>query len=403
MPCRRRTPRVCTGDCAHRGGADDGKAHQPQRRHRQRRRWLILAILSLSLIVIGLDVLIIAVALPEVQTSLSATADELLWTVNAYTVAFGGLLLLSGTLADRFGRRRLLLLGLLAFLVFSVGAAYATSAVMLIACRAGMGVGSTLIMPTTLAIIKHVFPAEERSRAIAIWSAAAGIGVPFGPVVGGFLLDHFWWGSVFLVNVPVAGLALIAGAAVVPESRDEQRRSLDVVGATLSVGGLVALVFGLIQGPDYGWADARTLALLAGGLALLAAFAVWEGRTSSPMIDRRLFRDPRFGGPAAAIVCVAFALFGSLFLVTRQLVPGDAVPAVRTRSGPDRRRPADARHHPVPTRCDQKAKVLLLPRELSDVAKNTFRCGYRINPLKAPRPLCRIWRIRGCPGFSPRV
>ncbi|RMI38642.1 MFS transporter [Streptomyces triticirhizae] len=284
-----------------------------------RRRWLILAILSLSLIVIGLDILIITIALPDIQTDLSSSVSELQWMVNAYTLGFGGLLLLAGGLADRFGRKLLLLLGLTLFLLFSVGATFAANPAQLIAFRAGMGISSALIMPTTLAIIKNVFPPEEQSRAIGIWTAAAGIGVPLGPVVGGVLLENFWWGSLFLINVPVAGLALIAGALIIPESKDEQHRGLDIAGALLSVAGLVTLVYGLIQGPEWGWGEAGTWSLIIGGVALLVGFAVWESRSPNPMLDGALFRNPRFSGSAVAITCVAFSLFGSLFLVTQYL------------------------------------------------------------------------------------
>ncbi|MDT0309567.1 MFS transporter [Streptomyces sp. DSM 44917] len=284
-----------------------------------RRRWLILAVLSLSLIVIGLDILIITIALPDIQTDLSAGATAMQWTVNAYTLGFGGLLLLAGGLADRFGRKRVLSLGLTLFLLFSLGATYAGSAEALIAFRAGMGMSSALIMPTTLAIIRNVFPPHEQSRAIALWTAAAGIGVPLGPVVGGVLLDTFWWGSVFLINIPVAGGALLAGAWLLPESRDERHAGLDLPGAGLSVAGLVALVYGLIQGPEWGWSAPGTWGLIAGGFLLLVGFAAWEGRTQRPMLDGVLFRNPRFTGPAISITCVAFTLFGALFLVTQYL------------------------------------------------------------------------------------
>jgi EmrB/QacA subfamily drug resistance transporter len=284
-----------------------------------RRRWLILAILSLSLIVIGLDILIITIALPDIQTDLSSSVSEMQWMVNAYTLGFGGLLLLAGGLADRYGRKLLLVVGLTLFLLFSIGATFAANPAQLIAFRAGMGISSALIMPTTLAIIKNVFPPEEQSRAIGIWTAAAGIGVPLGPVVGGLLLDHFWWGSVFLINIPVAGLAIFAGAMIIPESRDEEHKGLDITGALLSVAGLVTLVYGLIQGPEWGWGEASTWSLVIGGMALLIGFAVWEGRSPNPMLNGALFRNPRFSGSAVAITCVAFSLFGSLFLVTQYL------------------------------------------------------------------------------------
>lgn len=284
-----------------------------------RRRWLILAVLSLSLIIIGLDILIITIGLPDIQTAMSSSASELLWTVNAYTLGFGGLLLLSGGLADRFGRKRLLMIGLFLFLVFSIGAAYSGSPGVLIAFRAGMGVCSALIMPTTLAIIKNVFPPEEQSKAVGIWAGAAGIGVPLGPVIGGVLLTNFWWGSIFMINIPVVAFALIAGAILIPESRDDNHPGLDVVGALLSVGGLVALVFGLIKAPDFGWGDVRTWALIVGAVVLLAAFVRWEMRTAHPMLNGALFRNPYFGGSALAVTCVAFSLFGCLFLITQYL------------------------------------------------------------------------------------
>jgi predicted MFS family arabinose efflux permease len=182
-----------------------------------------------------------------------------------------------------------------------------------------MGVAGALIMPTTLAVIKHVFPPAEQSRAIAVWTAAAGIGVPLGPVVGGLLLDAFWWGSVFLVNLPVAGLALVGAAVLVPESRDEAHPGLDLTGALLSVAGLVALVGGLVQGPEWGWASPGTWSALLGGLALLAAFGAWERRAAHPMLAGSLFRDRRFAGAAGAVLCVAFALYGVLYLLTQYL------------------------------------------------------------------------------------
>jgi EmrB/QacA subfamily drug resistance transporter len=282
-----------------------------------RRRWQILAVLSLCLIVIGLDNLIITMALPKVQSGLNASIGDLQWTVDAYSVAFGGFLLFSGGLGDRFGRKLLLTLGLLGFAGFSLGAAFSNSPGMLIGFRAMMGLSAALIMPSTLSIIKDVFPREEQTRAIGIWGAAAGLGVPLGPLVGGVLLDHFWWGSIFLINAPVVGVTSIAGLALIPESRDPEHKGLDLGGAALSVAGLLALVFGLVVGPQYGWADARTLGPLIGGVALLVVFGFYEARISAPMLDVRLFRNPQFGGSALAIVCVGFCLFGSLFIMTQ--------------------------------------------------------------------------------------
>ncbi|HEX5496658.1 MAG TPA: MFS transporter [Mycobacteriales bacterium] len=279
--------------------------------------------LSLCLIVTGMDVLIIAMALPNIQRGLGATVGDLQWTVDGYSLGFGGLLLLAGGLADRFGRKLTLLVGLAFFLLFSVGAAFAPTTGALIGFRLAMGIGSALIMPSTLAIIKNVFPKEEQTKAVSIWTAAAGAGVPLGPIVGGLLLDHFWWGSIFLINVPFVGLTLLAALWLVPESRNDRHPGLDVVGVVLSVLGLATLVYGLIEAPRYGWGDPRTIGLLALGVALLVAFVQWERRVTKPMLSSSLFRDARFSGATGSIVCIAFALYGGLFILTQYLQFGE--------------------------------------------------------------------------------
>lgn len=283
------------------------------------RRWLILGVLSLSLITIGLDAMIIAMALPRIQAGTQASASQLEWTVDAYTLSFAGLLPLGGGLADRFGRKRALAGGLLAFLLGSVAAALAPDAGALIACRAVMGAGSALVMPTTLAIIKHVFPPQEQSKAIGIWSAAAGLGIPLGPVIGGLLLDRFWWGSIFLINVPVVALLLIGVSALVPESRDMRHPGLDIVGAMLAVAGLTVLVYGVIEAPARGWSSAATVLSLAAGILLAAGFVAWESRTPRPMIPGGLIASRRLAGPAAALVCLTFVMYGGLFILTQYL------------------------------------------------------------------------------------
>ncbi|MFF2654263.1 DHA2 family efflux MFS transporter permease subunit [Streptomyces sp. NPDC058045] len=283
------------------------------------RRWQILAVLCLSLVLIGLDNLILNLALPKIQTSLGSTGTELQWIVDSYTLAFGGLLLLCGSLADRFGRKRLLLTGLLIFMGFSVAAAFADGSTALIALRAAMGVGAAMIMPATLSIIKDVFPPEEQAKAIGIWAGTAALGVPLGPVVGGLLLEHFWWGSVFLINAPVVVVAFLAGVKLIPESRNEKHPGLDLLGALLSVLGLVALVYGLVEASRNGWTDVVTLGSLGGGVLLLVAFVLWERRTPCPMLMPELFRDSRFGGAAAAITAISFGMYGALFVLTQYL------------------------------------------------------------------------------------
>ncbi|MCI0543024.1 MAG: MFS transporter, partial [Actinobacteria bacterium] len=221
-----------------------------------RRRWATLAVLSLSLVIIGLDNTILNVALPTLVRELGASASELQWMVDAYVLVFAGLLLTMGALGDRFGRKLALNAGLVVFGVASVAAALADTAGGLIAARAVMGVGGALIMPSTLSIITNVFQGPERGRAIAAWAAFAGLGIILGPVLGGWLLESYWWGSIFLINVFVVAAALGAGAVLVAESKDPEATPLDPLGAILSIGGLVALVYAIIEAPTRGWTDA---------------------------------------------------------------------------------------------------------------------------------------------------
>lgn len=225
-----------------------------------RRRWWALGVLSLAVVVIGMDNFILNLALPTLVRELGATASELQWMVDAYVVVFAGLLLTMGAVGDRFGRKRLLNLGLLVFVAASAASAWAGSAEVLIGARAVLGVGAAMIFPATLSIVTAMFPPAQRGRAIGAWAAMAGLGVVLGPVVGGWLLDRFWWGSVFLINVPVVAVVLLAGWLLVPESKDPAATPLGPAGAVLSTGGVATLVFGLIEAPDNGWTDPVTLA-----------------------------------------------------------------------------------------------------------------------------------------------
>ena len=217
------------------------------------RRWWTLAVLCLSLLVISLDNTILNVALPTLARDLDATGSQLQWMVDAYVLVFAGLLLTMGSLGDRFGRKLALNAGFLIFGVGSILSAWSGSAEALIATRALMGVGGALIMPSTLSILTNVFPSEERGKAIAIWAGVAGLGVPLGPVLGGWLLEHFWWGSVFLINVPIIIVAFVAAWILVPESRDPDASPLDPLGAVLSIAGLASLLYAIIEAPDRGW------------------------------------------------------------------------------------------------------------------------------------------------------
>jgi EmrB/QacA subfamily drug resistance transporter len=279
----------------------------------------ILAVLCLSLIIIGLDNTVLNVALPRLQREFDATSSQLQWMVDSYVVVFAGLLLILGALGDRFGRAKALQAGLVIFGASSLWAAYATSADMLIAARAVMGVGGALIMPATLSILIDVFPRDERGRAIAIWSGVAGIGIGLGPIVAGLLLEWFWWGSVFLINVPIAVLALGAGWWLVPDSRDPTHPPLDFPGAALSISAVSLLVYSIIEAPVHGWTDPLTLALFAGAVVLIAAFAWWEIRAPHPMLDFAFFRNRRFSLGSAAIGITFFALFGTIFTFTQYL------------------------------------------------------------------------------------
>jgi EmrB/QacA subfamily drug resistance transporter len=283
------------------------------------RRWWALAAIMLSLLTIGFDATILNVALPTLATALHSGIDGLQWMVNAYTLVFAGLLLPLGVLGDRFGRKRLMIIGLLFFGGASIVATYADSVGALIAARAFMGIGAAILTPVGMAVLPVLFPPEERAKAIAFAAIGLGAGVPLGPIIGGYLLGHFWWGSVFLVNVPVALLGLIAIALLMPESKDPQPRRPDVLGGVLSTAGLVSFVYGVIEVPKRGWSDGPVIGSLALGVLLLAAFVAWERRATEPMIDLGLFGRPRFLWGTVASTLASFALFGLLFVIPQYL------------------------------------------------------------------------------------
>jgi EmrB/QacA subfamily drug resistance transporter len=291
----------------------------------RRRRWQVLGVLCVALLAIVMDNTIVNVALPTLARELHADTGALQWIVDAYTLVFAGLLLAAGGLGDRFGRKPMLLAGLAMFGAFSAAGALATTTGQLIAARALMGIGAALIFPATLAIAVNVFTdPRERAAAIGIWTAITGMGVALGPICGGWLLAHFWWGSVFLVNVPVAMVAVAGTLALVPDSRDQRAPRLDLAGLALSVAGVTLLVDTLIEAPRHGWASAVTVAGIAGAAALLAGFVWWERRAAAPLLDFGLFRNRRFTAASLAITLGFFALFGFIFLVTQylQLVKG---------------------------------------------------------------------------------
>ena len=285
----------------------------------EERRWLILGVLCFSLLVIVLDNSILNVALPSIVRELDATNTQLQWIVDSYTLVFAGLLLTAGSLGDRFGRRPALQVGFVLFGLGSLASAMATSPNMLIFSRAFMGIGGAFIMPATLSIITNVFPTRERGKAIGIWAATAGLGAALGPLTGGFLLEHFYWGSVFLVNLPIVIFGLVAGVFLIPDSKDPSAPRLDPIGAVLSIVGLALVLFSIIEAPRNGWTDPVTVVCFLVGAAVLAGFAWWELHSSHPMLDFNFFRNPRFSAASSAITLTFFAMFGSLFLFSQYL------------------------------------------------------------------------------------
>jgi EmrB/QacA subfamily drug resistance transporter len=282
------------------------------------RRWWILAVLCLSVLVVSVDNTIVNVALPTVSRELDASTSQLQWVVDAYTLVFAGLLLLGGHLGDRFGRRRALQVGLAAFAVTSVVASFAANAGQLIAGRAGMGAAAALIYPATLALLTTTFTdRRERAAAIGVWSGVTGLGVALGPVSGGLLLEHFSWGSVLWVNLPLAAIAVLAGLRVLPESRDAAPGRFDPLGAVGSIVGIGLLVWTTIEAPSHGWASVRTVSGYVAAAVALAAFVIWELRRRDPLLDVRLFRNPRFSAASGAIALAFFGLFGFIFLITQ--------------------------------------------------------------------------------------
>src|SRR5262249_29280306 len=291
-------------------------------------RWWMLGVTCLSVVVVALDLTILNIALPSISAELQASTRDLQWIVDAYSLAFAAVMLPAGLAGDRFGRRRLLLPGLAGFLGGSgwVGLAVAAGggvrrggAGELIAARAVMGLGAGIVLPLSLAVASARFSDAERPKAIGILTAAVAAGLPLGPVLGGVLLQHFSWHSVFWINVPAVCVTLAAGAVLVPESRNPAAPPLDVPGVLLSAGAVTCLVWGVIDGPEHGWAAPSAWGLLTGSAVLLAAFLAREHRAAHPLIDRELFADRRFTWGTAATVAVSVALFGLMFTVPQYL------------------------------------------------------------------------------------
>ncbi|WP_327172282.1 DHA2 family efflux MFS transporter permease subunit [Streptomyces sp. NBC_01336] len=280
------------------------------------RRWWALGALVASMLVLGFDMTILNVALPTMAGELGATTDEQQWMADGYVVVFAALMLPAGLLGDRFGRRRMLIAGLGVFLVGSVIGTLADDVPTVIAARCVMGVGGALVMPLALAVLPSLFgEPKDRIKAVGIVSAASALGMPLGPILGGWLLDHFWWGSVFLVNIPMVGIGIAACVFLLPETRDPSAPAVDVVSTALSATGLGALIYGVIEAPGRGWGDPLVLAVLAAGVILIAALVLRERRSARPMLDMALLRQRTFLLSALASTLVMFALAGLMFIL----------------------------------------------------------------------------------------
>jgi MFS transporter, DHA2 family, multidrug resistance protein len=283
------------------------------------RKWWALIAIAASVLVVGLDLTVLNLALPTIATDLHASTSDQQWFLDAYSLVLAAVMLPAGLLGDRLGRKKVLLAALVLFGASSAACAYAGGVGELIAARAVLGVGAAAIFPLSLSVIPVLFAPEERQKAIALMASATFVSFPIGPIVGGYLLDHFWWGSVFLINVPVVVLAVIAVAFLLPESRSGQRPRIDVGGVLLSSAGLTGLTYGFIRAGQDGWTDALALATIVAGAAVLGLFVVWERWVTQrpaigqPLIELRLFRSAGFTWGTILATLVSFAMFGIFY------------------------------------------------------------------------------------------
>ncbi|MEV0472814.1 MFS transporter [Streptomyces prunicolor] len=291
----------------------------PQTLQGHPKRWIVLGVICLAQLTVLLDNTVLNVAIPSLTRELDASTADIQWMINAYSLVQSGLLLTAGSAADRYGRKKMLIAGLVLFGAGSLVAGLAQSTGQLIAARAGMGVGGALLITTTLAVVMQIFTPEEQPRAIGIWAAVNALGFATGPLLGGFMLNHFWWGAIFLINIPVAALALVAAVVLVPESKNPRGDRPDLLGALLSTIGMAALVYAIISGPAHGWTSGLVLLTVAVAVVVLVAFAYWENRVPYPMLDLDFFRDRRFTGAVTGVVLITFGMAGSLFLLTQHL------------------------------------------------------------------------------------
>ncbi len=289
-----------------------------------RLRWWTLVVIAISVLIVVIDSSIVNIALPTLQRELGTTLSELQWIINAYIMSFAVLMLLMGSLGDRYGRAPMLQAGIIVFAGASLGAAFTGSGTQLIIWRAIMGIGGAMILPTTLAIVTNVFPREERGKAIGAWAGMNAIGVALGPIIGGAIIDKLDWNWIFLINLPIAVVALTAGWFLIPNSRDPYAKRADYPGTALSCMALAALVFGLIQGDGWGWTHGAVVGSLAASVVLIAIFILWERHTDHPMLEVGFFRSARFSAGLAGVSLTGLGMMGIVFGLTlyMQLVNG---------------------------------------------------------------------------------
>jgi len=282
------------------------------------KRWIGLIFLGFSVLIIALDNTVLNLALPSIAKDLGASASELQWIVDGYILVFAALLLTMGSISDRFGRKKTLQAGMIFFALCSLAAALSTSTNMLITARALMGIGGAAILPSTLSILTATFrDPKERAQAIALWAGTFALGAGIGPLLGGWLIERFHWSSVFFINLPVVAVAMIGGRFFLMESRDENPRSVDFIGALLSVTGLFAFVYGIIEAGADGWTASNVLYAFGAAVVLLAAFGWWEWHTPNPMLPMRFFKNMSFTGSNLALTLVMFAMFGVMFSMSQ--------------------------------------------------------------------------------------
>ncbi|RUT35497.1 DHA2 family efflux MFS transporter permease subunit [Paenibacillus zeisoli] len=295
-----------------------------------KRKWWVLGALAVSLLTVGLDLTVLNLALPTIAEDLHASNSQLQWFADAYNLVLAAALLPAGLLGDRLGRKRMLIIALILFGAASAASAYAHTAGQLIAGRAALGLGAAFLLPLSMSIIPVIFTEQERSKAIGIWVTANSIGIPLGPIVGGWLLNNYSWGSVFLIDIPIIIVGLLAVSILLPESRSSEKPRVDLPGVLLSSIGLSGLTYGVIEVGEKGWGDLSSLLFILAGIVLLAVFIWWERRTAHALIDISLFRSPEFTWGSVLATLVSFAMFGILFVTPQYFQAVEGADAMGT-------------------------------------------------------------------------